>query len=195
MDNISFKSNIRMIPHQEFSKIAGRIGGKKSVNYPWTIKQSVLADSAYTTDIFDCTVCGITDGQKVLLNHLCPSISDNFNFSKITDFIKNNIDTTNQYLQGFILGSKSKSLTSSSQSELLFDRVINFMKEMKIPYSAFKGGTFTNNVAYSSLNDEWVISNNSINETLTKEFSKNPAEIFKIIFDDISVSELDEIKI
>ena len=30
-------------------------GKKNYVNYPWTVKQSVMADKAATTEIYDCT--------------------------------------------------------------------------------------------------------------------------------------------
>lgn len=194
MDNISFKSNIRLATPEEFKRITGCIGKKYSVNYPWTIKQSLLSESAYTTDILDCTVCGITDGQKVLLNHICPTISDNNNFQRIADFIKNKINIKNEYLQGFILGSKQNS-KSSPNSTALFDNFVNLMNELKIPFSKFKGGDYVNNVAYSSTRDEWLISNQLINEDAKKNYKNNPIEMFKKIFDEISISKLDDISL
>ena len=68
--------------------VANKIGAKNYVDYPWTIKESVFSNNAYTKNIADCTVCGITDGLKVLLIHLCPTNKENFNFNKVIDLIK-----------------------------------------------------------------------------------------------------------
>ncbi len=191
MDNLSFKSNIRLVSPTEFGRVAGAINKKKFVDYPWTIKQSVLAAKAYTTGVYDCTICGITDGQQVLLNHICPTNPQNSNFQRIADFIKNKINLDNPDLQAFILGSKSY-LSASPNSTALFDKLANLIQELKIPCSLFKGGPFRNDVAYSSRKDEWIISNTEINENYKKNF-RTPKEMFDTIFDQIEVSELDEL--
>ena len=80
MNDISFTSRIRHCTKNEFNMVANRIGVKNYVGYPWTIKESVCSDSAYTRSIADCIVCGITDGLKVLLIHLCPTNAENFDF-------------------------------------------------------------------------------------------------------------------
>lgn len=73
MEKVSFTSRIRMVPLNEFRSAVANLPRKNFVSEPWTIKESVLADKAYTSDILDCTVCGLTDGQKVLLMHICPT--------------------------------------------------------------------------------------------------------------------------
>ena len=191
MDNITFKSNIRLVSPGEFGQITSSINKKKFVDYPWTVKQSVLASKAYTTGVYDCTICGITDGQQVLLNHICPTNPQNNNFQRIVDFIKSKINLDNPYLQGFILGSKSY-LSASPNSTALFDKFVNLMRELKIPCSQLKGGPYENDVAYSSTQDEWIISNTEINENYKKNF-KTPMEMFDTIFDHIDISELDSL--
>ena len=74
MNNLSFKSRIRPVSLEEFYPITNSIGRKGNVGYPWTLKESVLNDRAFTKGVIDCTVCGITDGDKVLMLHICPTI-------------------------------------------------------------------------------------------------------------------------
>ena len=67
MDNISFKSRIKLVQTEDFIKLTQN-KNIKSVNYPWTIKESVKAPNALTTDIYDCTALGIVskDDNNVL---------------------------------------------------------------------------------------------------------------------------------
>ena len=83
MDNITFTSRIRPVTRAEFSRVILSYGDKNFVGYPWTLKESVLSNKAYTKDIADCSVCGITDGLKVLLIHLCPTEKINFQFNTL----------------------------------------------------------------------------------------------------------------
>ncbi len=179
-----------MVSPNEFRQIVSGFGEKKFVKAPWTIKESVLADRAYTSDVFDCTVCGLTDGKQVLMTHICPTNPDNNNFSTIVDFIKRKIPFS-ENLQGFILGSKPDNFDSPDSTKL-FDKFVNFMNKNKIPFSQFKGGPYENNVAYSSISDEWVIGNYLITPQL-KKILTNPKEIFNQIFAKVEVSDLDEI--
>ncbi len=193
MDNkISFTSRIRLVPMNEFYNTAFKIGEKKFVKDPWTIKESVLADSAYTTDILDCTICGLTDGEKVLLTHICPTNPANDSFAKIEKFMLSKINVANKYLQGFLLGSKPNNINSPNSTKL-FDKFVEFMKKYDIPFSQFKGGPFENHVAYSSRTDEWVISNCGITEGINRIYKQNPLPLFDKIFDEVKVSDLDEI--
>lgn len=193
MDNkISFTSRIRLVPMSEFYETAFKIGEKKFVKEPWTIRESVLADSAYTTDILDCTVCGLSDGEKVLLTHICPTNPANDSFSKIEKFMLSKIDIANKYLQGFLLGSKPNNINSPNSTKL-FDKFVEFMKKYEIPFSQFKGGPLENHVAYSSKTDEWIISNCTILGSHIKPYDKNPLPLFERIFDDVKVSDLDEL--
>lgn len=186
--NISFTSRIRMVDINEYRNVIQGIPKQNFVNHPWTIKQSVLSDKAYTTDILDCTVFGLTDGQQVLLMHICPTIQENKNFNKIREFIEKKINLANPDLQGFILGQKRQYADSVN----LFNNFVKLLKEHKIPFSMFKGGGLENHVAYSSVKDEWVIGNCLITQQIKQNF-KYPQDVAKKIFDDVKISELDEL--
>lgn len=191
MDNVSFTSKIRLVTMPEFQQITSKIGARNAVNAPWTIKESRLTRSAYTTGILDCTVCGLTDGQHVLLNHICPTNSKNKNFTPIERFIRDKIDLRNPDLQGFILGSK-EGLPLSPYSVPLFEKFVGLMKRYNIPFSQFKGGQFENHVAYTSQTDEWIISNNLVKDWLKDVFT-DVKPVFNRIFDKVEVSKLDEL--
>ncbi len=192
MDKVSFTSRIRLVSLQEFRRTAFQIDKKKFVSEPWTIKESVLGDSAYTSDILDCTVCGLTDGQKVLLTHICPTNPKNKSFNKIEEFITKKINLSDKYLQGFILGSKPNNINSPNSTKL-FDKFVEFMQKYEIPFSRFKGGLFENHVAYSSKHDEWLIGNCVMTDGLKEIYKNNPKTLFNRIFDEVEISDLDEI--
>jgi hypothetical protein len=191
MQNISFTSNIRLVSPNEYSKSISKISHKNFVDFPWTLKESVLADSAFTKDVFDCSVCGLTDGQDVLLMHLCPTSDKNKSFAKIEKFIEKKLWLGNPDLQGFILGGKFNNI-NSPRSIKLNESFEKFMIKHNIPYSLFRGGDFANNVSYSSKTDEWLISNELIKDDM-KEVYKNPLDILSRIFDKIKISKLDEL--
>lgn len=192
MDNISFTSRIRPVGIDEFQEAITRISKKQFVDSPWTIKQSVLSDRAYTKDILDCTVCGITNKDKVLLMHICPTNPKNKKFSDIEKYINKIINLNNKDLQGFILGSKRPNFNSPN-TEKLFEKFVKFMKDYKIPFSQFKGGPFENHVAYSSAKDEWLIGNCLISKNMKQHYYDNPQAVLKRIFDKVEVSDLDEV--
>jgi len=192
MSNINFKSTITLTsPTTFFNKVCS-IGKRNFVDSPWTVKQSVFAPSAFTTDVFDCTTLGLSDGQKVLLLHICPTNIQNANLKKIQQYIENKIDLTNEYLQGFILGGKYNNI-HSPKSIRNFEFFENIFKKFNIPYSAFKGGNYTNHVAYSSVKDEWLIANALLENDIVK--NKTPEEAAKFIFDNIKIADCDELKI
>lgn len=193
MDSISFQSTIRPVGKTQFNKIVSTYGIQNYVDYPWTVKESVFAEKAYTKNIFDCTVCGITDGLKVLMLHICPTVGENKNFEKIIDFIRGKIDLTNPNLQGFLFGSKDF-LEFSKKSLEIFENFEKFFNDKKIPFSKIKGGNQINDVAYSSLTDEWIISHNLLeNEAIKKSFN-SPLDFLKTFFNKVEISEFDEIK-
>ncbi len=191
MDKISFTSRIRLVSLDEFGKNICAMGRKRFVDEPWTIRESVLSDSAYTSDILDCTVCALTDGQSVLLNHICPTNPKNKNFGKITEYISKKINLTNPDLQGFLLGSKPNNINSPNSTKL-FDKFEKFLNEYNIPYSKFKGGLFENHCAYSSNKDEWLIGNCLVREGI-KDIYPEPMPVLQRIFDEVKISPADEI--
>lgn len=184
MENINFKSRIRACGLNEFSRATGSYK-KHFVDFPWTTKESVYATKAYTTDVYDCTVCGITDGAKVLLLHICPSIEKNLRFSKIEKFINEKLNLENPDLQGFLLGSRPK-MERSPNSTKLFDYFESFMEKYKIPCTKIKGSQGETDIAYSSTTDEWLIG--------SKEFDgkKDSEEFIKEQFNEVALAECDE---
>ncbi len=46
-NNIAFTSRIRLVSPEEFRNVTGKISNKNFVAYPWTIKESVIAESAF----------------------------------------------------------------------------------------------------------------------------------------------------
>ena len=190
MDGISFQSTIKPVSKAQFQKIVMPYGNHRYVDYPWTIKESVLADKAYTKHVFDCTVCGITDGLKVLLMHICPTRKENQNFPKIVNYIKSNFNLKNPDLQAFLLGSKPNMF--DKRSEQIFDNFETFLEENRIPYSKLKGGPHINDVAYSSETDEWIIGHDMAGNENIKKALKTPRNFFKKFFTEVKISELDD---
>lgn len=193
MDNISFQSKIKIINRNEFRKII--TPQFASVNYPWTLKESVCAQKARTEAVYDCTVFGVTDGEKVFLEHLCPTVKVNQNFSKIathiSEKIKNQLNSDN--LQGFILGSKPYNI-NSPKSTPLFNMLENLLKKFNIEYSKFKGGVYTNNVAYDAIKDEWIIGSELLDPISLKEtIFKTPKNAALKIFDEIKIADCDNL--
>ena len=89
---ISFKSKLTPLKLSEFSIRTAAFNRQNFVDYPWTISTSRVAADVFTNNICDCTACLITDGSKALLMHLSPERQDNHNFSKVFNFISNNLD-------------------------------------------------------------------------------------------------------
>lgn len=190
MDNISFQSRIRLTSMNVFNKEI-HYGKKNYVNYPWTVKESVISDKAATTDIYDCTAAGFTDGSKVLMLHICPTEPRNNNLSKIEKFINEKIDPNNPYLQGFILGSKNFN-PNTPNSPKVFDFFLNIMNKLDIPFSYFRAGDYANNIAYSTLKDEWVIGSELLN-AVDKSVFKTPQKAIEKIFEESKISNFDEL--
>ena len=191
MDNISFQSRIKITDLSSFNK-EFRIPEKNYVNYPWTKKESRLADSVATTTVYDCTACGLTDGTQALLLHICPTVKENKNFSGIENFIKSKLNLNDSNLQGFILGSKSKNI-NCPDSPLVFDFFEKFMQKFNIPYSSFRGGNFIHNIAYSSSKDEWVIGSSLLEHVDKKGVFTSPEKACEKIFDKYKIAECDEL--
>lgn len=192
MNNISFQSKIRPVNREQFYKSIYSHPMNASVEYPWTVKETVYATKANTTGVLDCTVLGLTDGIKVFLMHICPTRKENYYFSKIVDYIKEKIDLKNPNLQGFLLGSKANLRDGSS--ELLFNNFEKFLKENNIVYSKFKGGPCTSNVAYSSEKDEWIISNEATENADLKKYYDTPLDFFKRSYADVKIADCDSVE-
>lgn len=192
MNNISFQSKIRPVNREQFYKSIYSHPMNASVEYPWTVKETVYATKANTTGVLDCTVLGLTDGIKVFLMHICPTRKENYYFSKIADYIKEKIDLKNPNLQGFLLGSKANLRDCSG--ELLFNNFEKFLKENNIVYSKFKGGPCNSNVAYSAEKDEWIISNEATENSQLKKYYETPLDFFKCCYADVKIADCDSVE-
>ena len=182
MDNITFKSDIRFVPLSKFNKYVNSFGSSNCVNYPWTVEQSVLSQNAYTKFILDCTAVGITDGSKVLLMHLCPTRQENKIFRNIENYIESKINMMDKHsIQGFLLGSRNV-----AESRKLFDNILNLLKKLNISVSYFKNSLYENNISYSSITDEWLISNSFIKQN-------NDVENYINSFAEVKISTSDKI--
>ena len=191
MNNITFGSRIRHCTPNEFSMTVNRFGIKNYVDYPWTLKESVCAKDAYTKYVADCTVCGITDGLKVLLIHLNPANKENFNFSKIVELIKSKFDLCNPDLQALLIGGKPE-YTHGKESYKLFNLFENFLIDNKMLYSKLKGGMGTKDIAYSSEKDEWMIVNDMVKRPPMGEY-KSPQETIEKTYDEVRIADCDEL--
>ena len=186
MYNLSFKSTIRPTSVQEYNKSTPK-DKKYCVDYPWTAKETVLAEKAYTKNILDCVVCGITDGARVLLLHICPTHENNQDFSKIAKYIKEKIDLTNPDLQAILVGGQSPE-KADKRSFALWENFAKLLHDFKIPFTELKGGSGEKHVAYSSLNDEWVIASDSYDNNV-----QSVNEALKKMFDKVVLSKEDEL--
>lgn len=188
MNNITFTSNIRPVSKFEFNNIVSSYGSKNHVGYPWTIKESVCSNKAYTRDIADCTVCGITDGMKVLLMHLCPTEKINFDFKKVINLVKEKFNLQSPDLQGIIIGGKPP-YTHGADSYKLFNLFEDFLSSYQIPFSKFKGGMATRDVAYSSVNDEWIIANDSFSLNNNQPIQKAMEDCYE----EVKIADCDDL--
>lgn len=194
MDNISFKSRIKLVQTEDFARLTQN-KNMKSVNYPWTIKESVKAPNALTTDIYDCTALGIVskDDNNVLLMHISPNGTDYKKINKIETFISQKINLLSDNLTGFIIGSKKNNINSPTSTKM-FDKLAGILDKYNIPYTKFKGGNYSNNIAYSSKDDTWLVANDVVD--LSKSvYNKNKKQILNFMFDEVKTAPNDNIEI
>ena len=194
MDNISFKSRIKLVQTEDFVKLTQN-KNMKSVNYPWTIKESVKAPNALTTDIYDCTALGIVskDDNNVLLMHISPNGTDYKKINKIETFISKKINLLSDNLTGFIIGSKKNNINSPTSTKM-FDKLSGILDKYNIPYTKFKGGNYSNDIAYSSKDDTWLVANDVVD--LSKNvYNKNKKQILNFMFDEVKTAPNDNIEI
>ena len=194
MDNISFKSRIKLVQTEDFARLTQN-KNMKSVNYPWTIKESVKAPNALTTDRYDCTALGIVskDDNNVLLMHISPNGTDCKKINKIETFISKKINLLSDNLTGFIIGSKKNNINSPTSTKM-FDKLAGILDKYNIPYTKFKGGNYSNNIAYSSKDDTWLVANDVVD--LSKSvYNKNKKQILNFMFDEIKTAPNDNIEI
>lgn len=194
MENISFKSRIKLVSSDEFLNLTNN-KNIKSVDFPWTIKESVKAKEVLTTDIFDCTAMGIVshDDKQVLLMHISPNGTDYKKINKIEQYISKKINLWSDNLTGFIIGSKRNNINSPTSTKM-FDKLTAILDKYEIPYSKFKGGNYSNNIAYSAKNDTWLISNDIV-ELSKNVFKKDKKKILGFMYDESKLSSTDTLEI
>lgn len=191
MDNISFTSRIKLVSNEDFARLIPK--GTKSVDFPWTISESVLGKSVLTKDIYDCTSAGIVADGEVLLMHLSPNGGNYKTLNKVEKFITQKINLFSQNIQGFLIGSKKNNINSPNSTKL-FDKFEKLLNKHNIPYSKFKGGNYNNNIAYLGDKDTWLISNDVVD--LTKSVYRNDKkQVTKFMFDDVKISDNDVLEV
>ncbi len=186
MTDISFTSIIRPVCSASFDSQTSSIVNNVNV---WNIRGAKKGISAKTDGILDCTALGLTDGQTVFLMHITPDLSsNNAVFSYIAGKIRSSVDMTNEYLQALLVGSKNY----SRESVTGYNNFAKFLKDNNIPYSELKGGENIHKIAYNSVKDEWLISNQDI-DAFIKRGVINPEKLLKYGFDEVRINKLDEV--
>lgn len=193
MDNISFQSQIRLVKRADFRNMVRQ--KFVSVDYPWTIKETAYSKKVRTDGVFDCTAMGVTDGDNVLLFHICPNISANKNSKKLeTQIVEKILTLLNpDCLQGVIIGSKQYNINSPRSSEL-FNMMEKLLKKLNVQYSKFKGGDFENDIAYNAEKNEWIIGS-SLFDNLSSYITlfNKPESAAKKIFNEVKISKEDNL--
>lgn len=192
-NNITFTSSIKAVPLNVFAKARAALGEANFVRHPWTANETVVARGACTDQVWDCTSGAITDGQKVVMFHICPEMKENFNFDKVKEIILSKVDKTSEQLQGFLLGSVASMRFKDSES--LFKKFQKLMKDEKIPYSMVRGNTEragSTGLLYDSAKDEFIISNYGIDSAF-RHGKTGTKEMLEKFFDEVNISKFDEI--
>ena len=185
-----------MIP-KLFNEFVSQIRGIKSVDHPWTIKETVRAHSAYTRCVDDCTSIGVINKDGITLAHLHYGKDANTTFNQVKDEFVKRIDLNATDNHGFVLGSNPR----FTQSPLFFDNWSRFLEELKIPCSLFKGKAKSagKNIAYVKEFDTLVISCDDIHNLaypmpwMPKLKVEKPIVQLQTSFDPVVISSRHEI--
>ena len=187
MDSISFQSRIRPVGINDFLIKAREIGEKGNACAPWTVIDSAINPDVFTRGIIDCTACGITDGKNAFLTHICPTVRENRDFTKIENFIRTMLKPMKQeYLQAILVGSQGK---EPRESRVLFNKFVDLMERLNIPASIFRAADNDVDIAYIEKSDEWIIATKDV-PALLKD--RSPEEAIREIFEEVKLSEKDE---
>lgn len=190
LNNISFTSNIRPVTIPQYKYEISTYDNPRIVDRPWTYKESKLADNVITTNIADCTVCGIKVKDKMFLLHTSPLQDTNKDFNRIEQFIKENIDLKSNATQAILIGGKP-SYTHGPESYALFEKYEALLNKYNIPYTKLKGGMGLKHVGYSSKKDEWIIAHKEI-APLQERMRTTPIQELNKIFNEVSICEKDK---
>ena len=186
MNDISFTSRIVPLTTSQFgSKLTG-MAKRVCADFPWTMQESAIGKDVYTTSIYDCTGCLITDGEKAILMHLDPENSINRSLYYLREYLRNFFCLNRPDLQALLIGSKN-----TKNSQMIFNNFRTILEEAHIPTSVLKNSKTPVSVAYKALTDEIYVSNADISKGIIAKKSAN--EILKSAFEKVEISELDEI--
>lgn len=165
---------------------------ERRVNSPWTAKEIIRDTEALTIGVVDCSAGGIVtygaDGKSrdVVMFHLCPTRSENSNFSKIAEILRAKLGELAQgeRVQGFLVGGAYK----LRGSKKMFTKLKNFMTEQKIPCTILENQKDPNglSIAYRAGADEWLVTNYSIEKAL----KKGASTLKKILSDAFNYSNI-----
>ncbi|MBQ7764432.1 hypothetical protein IJ384_03570 [bacterium] len=192
MTNISFQSKIRIIPNSKFNQKTRNIDKNFLIDYPWGLKNSVLGNQFYTTDVLDCSVLGLRCKNKVLGLHIGPYSNDSYNFSNIEKFIEKTISVKDSSLKGFLIGSKM-GFDVYEESENLFEKFRNFLRNHKIQFSELRGGIGAKNIFYSAETDELLIGTDLIEKEQININKTKAIDYARHIFEEIRLLDQDKI--
>lgn len=187
MDKVSFRSQIKFVSTTNFNQKVASFGKENFVALPWSLKESVVSDKAYTKGVSVCSVCVLTDGIKALMMHISPSLDNIKKFSEIEDFIKVAFGNKLDKLKGFLIGAMDGGISLDLNNKFKY-----FLTNNKIPFSHISKGTGLGcDIAYSVKEDELLISNLFIDDgKSSKKF--NSKELVNLYFEECNINELDE---
>lgn len=186
MEKITFTSRLKPVKISEFGLIKSKIGSKNSVDFPWTVNQTVKSKDVYTTNVIDCSSCLITDGQEAVLMHLTPDTEQNHAFSLVLEKLRNLLDLKDPNLQAVLLGSKNH-----KKSLDIYNKFKDLLKQLNIPFSELKNGKTPTSIAYQTSSDEVYITNNTIDKLLKKNV--NSSDALQASFENLTIAKCDEI--
>lgn len=198
MSQINFKSTIRPVTSQQYLKEVLAISNNNSVNYPWTINDTVSAKDTYTVGICDCTAGVVTNRKSSVMFHLSPRNDYNKNLQDVLKKMKYTIkeklceekDKTdtfkNENLQAIVIGSKDDEC-----SKKFYNNIINFFIELNIPTTELKNGTKSTDIAYLGSKDEFIVTSEDIERAIYS--NKTNQEVLSCSFKNILLADCDQI--
>lgn len=198
---ISFTSKISLATKYSFDQAAKNT--KNVVGFPWTAREILKADKAYSRGICCCTAGGvITNDKKITMFHIEPSSPNLKDWHNIIRVINEKVGQSNQKVQGFLLGSFNE-----ESCRKIFDNFKDFMNRNNIPYSKFglQKSPFANtDILYNAKSDEWLVTSDKISEKIKaqnaqlismpkKEQKKQLLKIVHEEFEEVELLPFDEL--
>lgn len=193
INNFSFGSSIKLTTRSGVLNEIIDFQHKPTINYPWSIHQTLKAPQAYTDGIQDCTAGGILVGENkdnikdVVMFHICPDTPDNKDFNLIKETLLKKIGNDTP-IQGFLLGSRN----AFKESAMMFSNLENFIKQtLKIPYTKMQGLKLVEkdnyaDIAYDKIKNQWTIFVEELNP-----FKSDIEENLRGHFNDVFICEKD----